>query len=234
MSNVPVVVGVVISMWRDAWLVAGRDLRIEVRSKVGLWQVLPFALLTLLLFAFALGPRQGLLASSAPGLFWLAVLFSSVLAAQRSMAIEGSQATREQSRLLGLDPAGVFLGKVFALLVEIVALEVVLLVGVVVFFHVSVTSWLTLGASCVLAAAGLCAALVLYGSLAGEARVRATLMPILVLPVVAPVLIAGSKAFDASVASGSGSAGRWLAILAVFALVYSALGVVLYGPLEES
>ena len=127
------VVKVVPQMWRDAWLVAGRDLRIELRSRVGLWQVLPFALLTLVLFAFALGPQPATLARSAPGLFWLAVLFSSVLAAQRSMAIEGTRATKDVSRLLGLDPAGVFLGKVLALLLEIIALEAVLLLGVVLF-----------------------------------------------------------------------------------------------------
>lgn len=221
-------------MWRDALLIAGRDLRIELRTRVGLWQVLPFAFLTLLLFAFALGPKPGLLAEAAPGLFWLAVMLSVLLAAQRALALEGSQATREAGRLLGLDPAGIFLGKSLALLVEVVILEAGLLLGVVVFFHVHVTNWLVLVISCLLAAIGLCAASIFYGALAGEARVRATLLPLLFLPIAAPVLIAGAKAFDASVATGSGSGARWLGVLAVFALVYSALGVILYGPLEES
>jgi heme exporter protein B len=221
-------------MWRDALLVAGRDLRIELRTRVGLWQVLPFALLTLLLFAFALGPKPGLLAESAPGLFWLSVLLSVVIAAQRSMAIEGGPATRDARRLFGLDPAGTFLGKTLALFVEVLLLELGLLVGVLAFFHVHIGSWALLVPSCALAGLGLCAASVLYGSLAGEARVRATLLPLLLLPIAAPVLIAGAKAFEASLANGSGGAGRWLGVLAVFALVYLALGIVLYGPLEES
>ena len=220
-------------MWRDALLIAGRDLRIEIRTRVGLWQVLPFAFLTLLLFAFALGPKPGLLAQAAPGLFWLAVMLSVVLAAQRSLALEGSQATREAGRLLGLDPAGIFLGKTLALLVEVLILEGGLLLGGVVFFHVQVTDWLVLVPSCLLAAAGLCAASIFYGSLAGDARVRATLLPLLFLPLAAPVLIAGAKAFEASVQTGSGSGARWLGVLAVFALVYLALGVALYGPMEE-
>src|SRR5580658_2229428 len=74
-------------MWRDALLVAGKDLRIEARSRVALWQVLPFALLVLILCAFALGPGTSALRSAAPGLFWLAVLFSTVLTTQRSFAI---------------------------------------------------------------------------------------------------------------------------------------------------
>jgi ABC-type transport system involved in cytochrome c biogenesis permease component len=43
-------------MWRDAVLVAGKDLRIEARSRVALWQVVPFAVLVLVLVAFAIGP----------------------------------------------------------------------------------------------------------------------------------------------------------------------------------
>ena len=45
-------------MWHDAALVAGKDLRIEARSRVGLWQVVPFAVLVLVLLAFAIGPDR--------------------------------------------------------------------------------------------------------------------------------------------------------------------------------
>ena len=45
-------------MWRDAVLVAGKDLRIEGRSRVGLSQVAPFGIVALVLFAFALGPDR--------------------------------------------------------------------------------------------------------------------------------------------------------------------------------
>ncbi len=49
------------SVWRTAWLVAKKDLRIEGRSRVTLGQVLPFGAIVLLLFAFALDPDRGLL-----------------------------------------------------------------------------------------------------------------------------------------------------------------------------
>ena len=221
-------------MWRDAMLIARRDLTIELRSKVGLWQILPFGILALFLFAFALGPRTDLLAAAAPGLFWLAVLFSSILATQRSLNIEGSPATREANRLLGLDPAGVFLGKAAAMVIELLVLEVVLLVGIVLLFHVSVASWLYVGAALVLPAIGLSAAGVLYGSLAGSASTRSTLLPILVLPVEAPVLIAASKSLSKGLGTVTPDAGRWLVLLCIFAAVYTVLGVALYGPLEES
>ncbi|CAB4832454.1 MAG: hypothetical protein F2903_02130 [Actinobacteria bacterium] len=221
-------------MWRDAWLVAGRDLRIEARSRVALWQVLPFAILVLFLFAFSFGPQRSQLANSAPGLFWLALLFSTVLFAQRSRALEGSPATRESTRLLGLDPAGVFLGKMMALSVELVLLEILLILGVIFLFHVVVVSWLILVSSCLLAALGLSAVSVLYGALSGESRMRATLLPVLMLPIAAPVLIAGVRSFQAALEHGAGLGGRWVGVLAVFSVVYSALGIGLYGALEEN
>ena len=45
-------------MLRTMRLVAGKDLRIEARSRVATNQVLPFAVVVLVLFAFALDPGQ--------------------------------------------------------------------------------------------------------------------------------------------------------------------------------
>ena len=98
-------------MWHDAALVAGKDLRIEARSRVTTNQVVPFALLVLVVFAFALDPDRGFLARAAPGLFWVAVLLAGLLAVQRSFAVESSESARDALRLSGLDPAAMFLGK---------------------------------------------------------------------------------------------------------------------------
>ena len=71
-------------MWRDAVLVAGKDLRIEARSRVALSQVVPFALLVLVLFAFALGPdRRAAPRAAGPVLGGRAVLHRAGRPAQR-------------------------------------------------------------------------------------------------------------------------------------------------------
>jgi heme exporter protein B len=221
-------------MWRDALAVAGKDLRIELRSRVALWQLVPFALLALVLFAFALGPGPRVLRLSAPGLFWLAVLFCTVLAVQRSFAIESGEGTRDGLRLWGIDPAGVFLGKAAAVALELVVLQVVLTAGVLLLFGVRFASpWVAVAAS-LLATVGLASAGVLYGALSAGLRVRETLLPLLVLPVLAPVLLAGSRAWQAAAAGATGTGLSWLRILGAFAAVYAVVGVVLYGPLQEA
>ena len=220
-------------MWRDAVLVCGKDLRIEARSRVALWQVLPFGLMVLVLCAFAFGPGTSALRHAAPGIFWLAVLFSTVLATQRSFAIESGEGTRDGLRLSGIDPAGIFLGKAAALAVQLAVVQVVLWAGLAVLFGVRLHDpWVAVAASA-LATVGLASAGVLYGSLSAGLRVRETLLPLLVLPILAPVLIAGSRAWSAA-ASPLGGGASWLRVLAPFAAVYLVIGTVLYGPLQEA
>ena len=122
------------TLLRQALLVAGKDLRIEARSRVALNQVLPFAGIILLLFAFALDPDRGLLPRVAPGLYWVAVLLSGILAVSRAFAVEGENGVRDALRLSGLDGAAVFCGKAMAIAAQLLALEVILGFGVVVLY----------------------------------------------------------------------------------------------------
>jgi len=55
-----------------------------------------------------------------------------------------------------------------------------------------------------------------------------------VLPVLAPVLLAGSKAWAAALSTHAGSGAEWLRILIPFAVIYLVIGIVLYGPLQEA
>jgi heme exporter protein B len=221
-------------MWHDAVLVAGKDLRIEARSRVGLWQVVPFALLVLVLLAFAIGPDRASLHHAAPGIFWVALLFSTVLAVQRSVAVESGEGTRDGLRLSGIDPAGIFLGKAAAVGLQLLVLQLVLWAGVAFLFDVRVqVVWLA-ALSCLVATVGLAAAGVLYGAMSAGLRVRDTLLPLLVLPVLAPVLLAGSKVWEAALSGSVSSGTQWLKILVPFSVIYLVLGVVLYGPLQEA
>ncbi len=217
----------------DAALVAGKDLRIELASRVAVNQVLPYAVVVLVLFAFALDPDRGTLAVAAPGLFWIAVVLCTLLATQRAFAIESGDGTRDGLRLSGLDPAGIFLGKAAALAAQLVVVEVLLLAGIAFLYGTALhTPWLLL-VTCVLATIGLAAAGTAYGAMSAGLAVRETLLPLLVLPVLAPLLLAATRAFEAAFAGTPGEAGTWLAVLVTFATLYVAFGVFGFGPLLE-
>lgn len=222
-------------MWRDAALVAGKDLRIEIRSRVALSQVVPFGVVALGLFAFALGPDRAPMAKGAPGLFWVAILFTTVLAVQRSVGVEAADGARDGLRLSGLDPAGQFLGKAAAIAAQLLALEAVLAVGVILLYGADVrTVWL-IAVACLLGTVGLAAAGTLYGALSAGLKVKETLLPFLLLPVVTPVLLAGTRIWQAGMAGGIPSDGSpWIRLLLAFDAVYLAMGVLVYGPIQES
>jgi len=232
---------------RDAALVAAKDLRIEWRSRVTTNQVLPFAVLVLVLFGFALEPDRGTLRTATPGLFWIAVLYTAVLAVQRCFAVEVADSGRDGLRLSGLDPAGIFLGKAGALALQLLALEAALGVGVVILYgrttdvhaeHASgVVVAVLLLATALTATAGLAATGALYGALSAGLRVRDTLLPLLFLPTVSPVLIGATKAFEAALRPTAGTHVRegwpWVGLLGGFALLYGALGLLAFGTLLE-
>jgi heme exporter protein B len=221
-------------MWRDAMLVCGKDLRIEARSRVGLSQVVPFAAAVLLLFGLALGPNRQALQPAAGGLFWIAVLLSVVLAVQRSFTVESTDSARDGLRLSGLDPAGIFLGKGAAIVVQLLVLEALLTAGVAFLFGARLSGGLVLFAACVTASIGLAAVGVIYGAVSSGIRVKETLLPLLLLPVAAPVLLGATKAWNEALAGTPARAGIWLSLLTIFAILYVAVGIAAFGPLLES
>jgi heme exporter protein B len=81
---------------------------------------------------------------------------------------------------------------------------------------------------------GLASAGVIYGALSAGLRVRETLLPLLMLPIVAPVLLAGSRAWAAAITGDVSTGLSWLRILGPFAVAYLVLGLVLFGPLQET
>lgn len=214
-------------------MVAGKDLRIEARSRVTAQQILPFGLVVLLLFAFALDPDRGILRQVAPGLFWVTVLLASLLAISRSFSVEAENGARDGLRLSGLDPAAIFLGKAAAVAVELFALEVLLGTGVVVLFDVHLDSFGPLALATLAATIGVAATGTLYGVLAAGTRVRETLVPLLVLPIVAPVLLGATRAWEAAIDGVPGDAWPWVGLLTIFAVLYTAIGTLAFGPLLE-
>jgi heme exporter protein B len=222
-----------VTLVRGALLVAGKDLRIESRSRVALQQILPFGGIVVVLFAFALDADRTMLSRAAPGLFWAAVLLAALLAVGRSFAVEEANRARDGLRLSGLDGGSVFLGKTAAIAIELFLLEVVLGVVVIVLYDVALHDALVLFCAAVAATIGLAAAGTVYGVLAGGLRARETLIPLLVLPAVTPVMLGGTRAFQAALDNAPGDAWPWVQLLTAFAVLAVAAGVVVFGPLLE-
>jgi heme exporter protein B len=103
----------------------------------------------------------------------------------------------------------------------------------VVLFDVHLDSLGPLVLATLAATVGVAATGTLYGVLAAGTRVRETLVPLLVLPIVAPVLLGATRAWEAAIDGVPGDAWPWVGLLAIFAVLYTAIGTLAFGPLLE-
>lgn len=232
------------STWKVACLIAAKDLRVERRSKIVTNQVLPFAGITMVSFAFALD-KQNVLDTVAPGLIWLATTFSLLILVQRSFSIETDDGALDAMRVAGIDARAIFLGKAMALAVQLLVLEILLLFAAVVFYGESIQSSgaqgpvlavVLLVTTLVSATCGLAAVGTLYGGLAAGFKGSETLLPLLTLPAVAPVLIGATKAVESAVGTAGAvvSEGwQWVGLLVVFAVAFGIGGALAFGPLID-
>lgn len=214
-------------------LVAAKDLRIEARSKLMLTQALPFSLVTLVLFGLALDADRSALRSFTPGLFWVTVLFVAVMAVQRSVAVEVNANAFDQLRHAAARPAQIFAGKSLALTVQLIVVEFLLAIGVVVLYRASFDRPVLVFTAGVIATLAIAGAGSLYGVLSVGVGVKDSVLPMLVLPVLAPVLIAATRAFESGMGTAAVDGWSWVGILGALAAGYWSLGVVLYGIVLE-
>lgn len=220
-----------------ARLVAAKDMRIELRSRVLTNQVLPFAAIVMVLFAFALD-RDDLLSRVAPGLIWLGTLFSMLVVVQRSFAVEGADGALDALRTAGVPAQGIYFGKAAALAVQLIVLEGLLFLAAFVLYD-SRVDWGGAGllvTSALAASCGLGLVGTLYGGLTTGTKGRESLLPLLLLPVVAPVLIGATRATEAALGVGGTSMREgwaWVALLATYALLFGIGGSIGFGPLVD-
>jgi heme exporter protein B len=219
------------------WAVAARDLRAEARARVTTNQVVPFAGLVMVTFALALD-REEVLERTAGGLVWLATTFSLFVLVQRAFAIETADRALDALRVAGVDLGRVYLGKSIALMVQLFVLECVLVPVAVVLYRVRVDApgAVLLVTTMICATTGLALVGTLYGGLTVGGAGRETLLPLLVLPVVAPVLIAATRATESALRSGGAAVSEgwaWVGLLAVFAAAFGIAGTLAFGALVD-
>lgn len=221
------------SVWRDAVAVARKELLIERRSMVAGRQVLPFALSVLVLFGVALDADRPTLVRASTGVMWMTVMFSAVLLTQRSVGLDAQPGIAERVLLSGLDPAGLFLGKALSLGAQLLALEVLLAVGVGVLYSVELRGWALLVVSGLAATVAIAAAGALYGPIASGGSGRDAMLSLLLLPVLAPVLLSVTRAWEVASGRGIGEGWPWAGMLIVIAVMYLLAGSLMWRSLLE-
>lgn len=193
-------------LWRQALLVARRDLAVETATREATATVPPLLIAGLLLAGLGFELPPGDLAVVAPGLVWLLVLTVAVPLARALLAAERDDDAWDVLRSL-TSPTALLAGKAASLCLHLWlawgfgALLAVGLLGV---------QWSAAGVlAAVLAMPGVAANAAVYGALMAEHR-RPALLTTLVLVAGLPALVAGSQV------PVSEQVGPWFLLLAVY------------------
>lgn len=174
------------------WAIFRKDLRIELRTRYALNSLLLFVMGSLLLVLFAVGP-QPLTARVQSALLWIVMLFAASIGLGRSFVAEQEQGT---VLLLQLNtrPSMVFAGKLLFNLLT-VGLLTGLATGAFLFLlNVEVPAPGLLGLTLATGAVGLASATTLLAALVARAARKGPLLPVLLLPLLTPLLVAGTSA----------------------------------------
>lgn len=217
------------------WILIRKDLLLEWRTRARLNALVFFALATLLLFSFALGPNTTQLAANAGGYLWLALLFASTLALGESFRVETENACMDGLRLAPVDGRAVFLSKAIGNTLLLTFLGLVLLPVMVGLYGVTLQlGILRLALVLLLGCMALAAPGTVYAAISAHARARDVLLPLLLFPLVVPALLAAAKA-TGLVLHGDpmNQLGSWLSLLTGFNLVYWGLGAALFPRVIE-
>lgn len=207
---------------------ARKDLLLEWRGRETLTAMSTFALLVLLLLGFTIGATQEL----APTMLWVALGLATMLGIPRLVYNEVEQGAFETLLLYPGSREHLFWGKWLALAALLGILWTVLLAVAALFFNLDLWRRLPalMGAG-LLGAIGLSSTGTLFSVLLLHVRGRELLLPLLLLPVMLPVVLAGVRITEAAL--GGGSAGVWVAVVGVFDIVCLLVAPLLFEVITE-
>ncbi|MGH2982028.1 MAG: heme exporter protein CcmB [Solirubrobacterales bacterium] len=222
--------------WSDAFAaILAKDLRSELRTLRSLPAMVLFAVTAFVIFRFGLD-RTALSGSLASGVLWATLLFAAVLGINRLFVAERDEGGFEAIRLAPIDRTSLLAAKAASLLIYMLALELVTVPVFALFFLDSAASLGPLCAVLLLANVGLAATGALISSMAVNSRARDLLVPLLLLPLVVPLMIAATGASEQLLEAGGPAYdrfGTWLAVLGLYDLVFLLVGYAVFDFLLE-
>jgi heme exporter protein B len=221
---------------RTAWTLLRKDLLVEARTRESLTAMVLFSITAFVLFHFGLN-RDTLDGDLAAGVLWVTLLLATVLAVTRLFVAERDQGGFENLLLAPIDRTAIFFGKAAALLAYLVLVELVAIPAfdILLLRGTVLDAMPQLLAVIALADLGLAAVGALVAALGAEADARELIVPLLLLPLLVPVVIAAAKASSPLLSDPSTSVHllRWLGVLTLYDLLFVLLAVGVFDYLLE-
>lgn len=209
------------SLLSNTGALLGKELRTEFRSRELLTTTVVFILVIIVLFSFTFDPTSSESRRFGPGLLWLAFLFAASLMLQPCFLREQNNDTLSSLRLSVKDPFAIFLAKLVANTLFLLFTQAVLLPVFSILYNVSVIGvFPQLMLVMFMGSLGLSVTGTALSAISAQARMRELLLPLLLLPLLTPVLIASTEATAALLDPKPELRWDWLGFLLAFDVVF--------------
>jgi len=199
----------------------GKELRTEFRSRELLTTTVVFILTIVVLFSFTFDPSVSESRRFGPGLLWLAFLFAASLMLQPCFLREQTNDTLGALRLSVSDAFAIFLAKLAANTLFLLFAQVLLLPVFSILYNVPIlAAFPQLVLVMFMGSLGLSVTGTALSAISAQARMRELLLPLLLLPLLTPVLIASTEATAALLVPNPIMPWNWLGFLLAFDVVF--------------
>jgi heme exporter protein B len=211
------------SYLRKILAIVWKDIIAELRTKEMFSAMFVFAVLVIVIFNFAFELRGvDRIREAAPGILWVAFAFAGMLGLNRAFILEKDRGCLEGLLLAPVDHTAVYFGKMISTVLFMLVVEAFMLPVFTAFFGINLFD-LRLLLVIFLGTLGFAGVGTLLSAMTAQTRAREVLLPILLLPVAAPLLIFAVKA-TADLLDGLpfGDIARWLELLLAYDLIFAA------------
>jgi heme exporter protein B len=222
-------------MLRHVLAIAGKDIRLELRTRTSLLSAAVFAALMLVVFNFARDPTAVATVDLAPSVLWVTVAFASVVAMNRAFTVERENNAFDGLLLAPVSRELLYLGKYLANLAFVLVVEAIVLPLFVLFFNLDLGgAFPPLVLTLLLATAGFVAVGTLFSAMVAKTRFAELMLPILLLPFMVPPLIYAVKVTVPLLARRPLSeVVPGLNFLAVYDVVFLTLAILLFPAVVD-
>ena len=213
----------------QVWAVAQKDLRTEMRTRELLNFMLLFGLSAILIFSFAFNLMSNAVRDFIPGMLWTALTFTGFLGLSKAVNRDFANQSMDVLRIAPIEPSAIYLGKLLGIFIVQLSVAVVLLLAALILFNTALLQP-AMAAALSSGILGLAASGTLLATLVERTRSREMLLPVLLMPVLIPLLIACVQVTqDAAAGLALAESLAWYRLIFIYNISMVSVGMLTYG-----
>lgn len=213
---------------RKVAAIALKDIRSELRTKEALGSMASFSVLAVIVFGLAFDLRVPDSDMVVPGVLWVVMMFAGVLGLNRTFGSEVEQRTLEALLLAPMDRNAIFFGKLIGNFAMMLSIQFLVLPTILIIYDVNLFHpWILVGLG--VGVLGYVLVGSLFAALTAGVRGRETLLPIMILPIMVPLFLAGVS-LTANVVDGRPFSDyrHWIGMLVLYDVVFGLISILLF------